>query len=129
MRISDWSSDVCSSDLAKPEHHRQHHAHVALPFSSRSPTSLWHRRQRASAEAMIGNERIVATLLAEARYWPMTRNKTDVVTERKQALPNRTDQIVVIDARKIAATDTAGKDQEIGRAACREKEYQYVLIL
>src|SRR3546814_5827681 len=105
MRISDWSSDVCSSDL-----HRQHHAHVALPFLSRSPTSLWHRRQRASAEAMIGNERIVATLLAEARYWPMTRHKTDVVTERKQAFPNRTDQIVVIAGRKIAATDTAGED-------------------
>src|SRR3546814_8152812 len=59
---------------------------------------------------MIGDERIVAPLLAEARYWPMTRHKTDVVTERKQAFPNRADQIVVIAARKIAATDTAGED-------------------
>src|SRR3546814_12833655 len=90
---------------------------------------------------MIGNERIVATLLAEARYWPMTRHKTDVVTERKQAFPNRTDQIVVIAARKIAATDTAGEDhvtnerqlrrrmmKEIGRASCRERVCPYVEI-
>src|SRR3546814_9755602 len=28
MRISDWSSDVCSSDLVKHRHDRQHHAAV-----------------------------------------------------------------------------------------------------
>src|SRR3546814_6691403 len=41
MRISDWSSDVCSSDLVKHRHDRQHHAairhveHVGLDFGDR----------------------------------------------------------------------------------------------
>src|SRR3546814_3154121 len=70
---------------------------------------------------MIGNERIVATLLAEARYLPMTRHKTDVVTERKQAVPNRTDQIGVIAARKIAATETAGEDHVTNERQLRRR--------
>src|SRR3546814_10177763 len=70
---------------------------------------------------MIGDERIGAPLLAEARYWPMTRHKTDVVTERKQAFPNRTDQIVVIAARKIAATDTAGEDHVTNERQLRRR--------
>src|SRR3546814_1201021 len=35
MRISDWSSDVCSSDLFHPQHHRRRLAPVAsgaIPF-------------------------------------------------------------------------------------------------
>src|SRR3546814_6624603 len=51
----------------------------------------------------------------------MTRHKTDVVTERKQAFPNRTDQIVVIAARKIAATDTAGEDHVTNERQLRRR--------
>src|SRR3546814_10045004 len=43
MRISDWSSDVCSSDLLLPD---LHEIHLREPFPHR-PAPLFRQRQRA----------------------------------------------------------------------------------
>src|SRR3546814_12529737 len=40
MRISDWSSDVCSSDLNGSRRAREHVSHGALPSSARATKML-----------------------------------------------------------------------------------------
>src|SRR3546814_5283338 len=54
MRISDWSSDVCSSDLVPPAHHRARAPHVARRVSHRPRggllSELWQPAPR-TAEA------------------------------------------------------------------------------
>src|SRR3546814_10315089 len=40
MRISDWSSDVCSSDLLDPRTHRNEGEHVEALVADREPGAL-----------------------------------------------------------------------------------------
>src|SRR3546814_9564193 len=73
MRISDWSSDVCSSDLGKPSRSRPPGSlvasvHRSLSFSTsfalvgkRSSPLLSSSRTATSPAAMIGDELIVLT--------------------------------------------------------------------
>src|SRR3546814_17844274 len=73
MRISDWSSDVCSSDLGKPSRSRPPGSlvasvHRSLSFSTsfalvgkRSSPLLSSSRTATSPAAMIGDELIALT--------------------------------------------------------------------
>src|SRR3546814_19794598 len=53
MRISDWSSDVCSSDLRERIHHRCEHPHV---IARRAVDSLRDTRQPAEDVAAANDE-------------------------------------------------------------------------
>src|SRR3546814_15420256 len=51
MRISDWSSDVCSSDLVQPGQCVSRGARPRrdrLAFAGNAPGNTWHRRGRMS---------------------------------------------------------------------------------
>src|SRR3546814_1022736 len=99
MRISDWSSDVCSSDLLAPKTARRvgadgHEHDVAL-------------------EAVIVGDRL--------RVRPGEKVPVDgVIAEGRSALDES-----MITGEAMPVTKEAG-DKEIGRASCRERVCQYV---
>src|SRR3546814_1317641 len=61
MRISDWSSDVCSSDLAGPDDGRDGYA---VPHAG---AALWLRPQRDGDDRDGGDDSRDAPVLAEGR--------------------------------------------------------------
>src|SRR3546814_15955671 len=87
MRISDWSSDVCSSDLADIRHHRAarfergevnrlaiedigflaHEDRVAVPSHRRRPRSERHRLPRAVVGEQVRGEHLAASAEAAIR--------------------------------------------------------------
>src|SRR3546814_14719700 len=105
MRISDWSSDVCSSDLddllAVVEAH-----HVLL-------------QSAAVAVAGDGGERLLHCL--DRRALGVAGNDDQAVAQLAEA--------IAADQRSLAAVKHVGQlwiGQEIGRASCRERVCQYV---
>src|SRR3546814_19484584 len=98
MRISDWSSDVCSSDLRHVAHR-----HLALRHShfqiERGLVRRLVPRRNETARVGILELGVQRTLLA----------RPGVVVDREQAVG--------------LGPDLAG---EIGSASCRERECQYV---
>src|SRR3546814_3957304 len=98
MRISDWSSDVCSSDLRRIARTLSGRNAQLYPGAARRPSGAWAMRQRPTpALFAIGGNRALRAL------------------EFGLALPG-IEQL--IDAIAIGV--------QIGRASCRERVCQYV---
>src|SRR3546814_1311281 len=93
MRISDWSSDVCSSDL--------------------ETNALVHRARRvADLEAHVPQQ--VENLLHH------------LLAARRQLVGQQEQQVDVRLRGELAAPVAADRDEQIGRASCRERVCQYV---
>src|SRR3546814_10312852 len=97
MRISDWSSDVCSSDLQK--------THLA-------PAFLCRLRQLAEA---------LAPRLARAFHFRLPHFLRDALNER---VVHALQAQIVRDPR--GAVFACQRMRKIGRASCRERVCQYV---
>src|SRR3546814_17984426 len=102
MRISDWSSDVCSSDVV--EQHQARRAH-ADPLVGRLHELPGERRPE-------GGRRIGDDLLRRSQIEEIGR-------ARVVAAPRRN---VV----RIGNSDVVARHHEIGRASCRERVWTYV---
>src|SRR3546814_11490230 len=115
MRISDWSSDVCSSDLLEADcDYHQRRAAIAA-FNRRSPIL---KRGLALTPVKFG---ISFTLTAYNQAGALVHIYRDGSihlnhggTEMGQGLYTKVAQVV------------AEAFQEIGRASCRERVCQYV---
>src|SRR3546814_15552778 len=70
MRISDWSSDVCSSDL-EPHHQGRQLQPPALPAASGRPGAQQYRRSAAGADQDRAADRCAGRLqeIRPARRW------------------------------------------------------------
>src|SRR3546814_7990181 len=101
MRISDWSSDVCSSDLLDPE----------LPgrYASEKKTAL----SSAAAKLCAGETTATPEVKARALSWI-----PDTMAFRSGVTPTGPDAPPVDDdsAEEQPAIDDADDEQEIGRA-------------
>src|SRR3546814_15983809 len=98
MRISDWSSDVCSSDLEGRGMNRER------------------RKQIAAARVLIDKGK---ALLDEAR--DMLETVKDDEQAARENLPPSLE-----DSERAQAMDAAVSDLEkVGRATCRERVCQY----
>src|SRR3546814_15303947 len=99
MRISDWSSDVCSSDLAP----------LQLRLGSKLPSlhilSLKRREQNLSRQRRIPEP-----------------------APHPQRLPRLRDVVDAQQLRALFRRPIMERDAEIGRASCRERVCQYVKI-
>src|SRR3546814_6535527 len=100
MRISDWSSDVCSSDLMV------HHPHRDLGDAGRK-LLIFDAIELIDGDA--AEQRGVDGLIAIKRF---------------QAIEFEAAQFAIGDNEKIAAATR--RVEEIGRASCRERVCQYV---
>src|SRR3546814_12627163 len=105
MRISDWSSDVCSSDLEK-----------AISDVDGDPLLAF------GGEA-VDEQR-------EVDFLPLRSDALAVGFERGELILE--DHFAVVkqppDQRRLAVVDRSAGDeaQQIGRASCRERVWQYV---
>src|SRR3546814_17653777 len=104
MRISDWSSDVCSSDLAERTVIGKHAQCVVAH----------HAQARPGLREALAQRRIrFASTHSQCAHHPFKfMREMHPLTQRRDAAPR---------------FGPAHRDQ-IGRAAWREREYQYVSI-
>src|SRR3546814_2545010 len=97
MRISDWSSDVCSSDLTDADDNQIGGNHRAIRQADAGHAVLALDRLDANAQAQV-DAMVAVFLFIEAR------------------------QFLARDTRQHAIE----RFEEIGRASCRERVCQYV---
>src|SRR3546814_20186033 len=102
MRISDWSSDVCSSDLPQSRHL------VSSDFANGDPAGTTAPNERASllARSPFGD------------FWRPDRPPTTRATIMAV--------ILVVTVFLVLAGLIIGDVLKIGRASCRERVCQYV---
>src|SRR3546814_17091201 len=105
MRISDWSSDVCSSDLAEESGPRRNIACVPLNLSRRLRRRLAKRRRFSGA---LRSSSLAATACAATTPLEMT------------------DDYIMNIIYSKALRQYAFLLGKIGRASCRERVGQYV---
>src|SRR3546814_1877421 len=98
MRISDWSSDVCSSDLLKAEHGKQ---------------------AQASFQKFAARDDQVAQALAHEQLTDWTFGPLPEIMEIKRKGLSFVGYPALIDRQTHC-------DLEIGRASCRESVCKYV---
>src|SRR3546814_3486566 len=98
MRISDWSSDVCSSDLE-----------IALDLDVRRSGNSWRGEARVLSDA--GGLKNSA------------RSRSDLVGYRNLVLVARFDPERI---ETTVNAGLNGEGRKIGRASCRERVCQYV---
>src|SRR3546814_19144359 len=121
MRISDWSSDVCSSDLT-----RQGEARIAIkPDANIRPGGF------ASARIMAGSAD--QPLLPESAVQSDSSGAFVMVVNQNDEVERRPVTLGEISERGIAvASGLSGNERvvrsagAIGRASCRERVCQYV---
>src|SRR3546814_12794105 len=119
MRISDWSSDVCSSDLRDQDddEERQHHAElVEIGIASQAEQG--------------GEDELHPAGQDDADDQEQDRGAKQMADERERAKGQRRDRpnrLLAREAGEVAdrAAELAGK---IGRGSCRERVCQYVYI-
>src|SRR3546814_15905890 len=107
MRISDWSSDVCSSDLQPWENHEL--------YWSRSPLSL------------VGNVETPTMVVVGAEDYrtPVSESEQYYTALRLRGVPTALVKVPGASHGGIAARPSQSA-AKIGRASCRERGCQYV---
>src|SRR3546814_11389525 len=116
MRISDWSSDVCSSDLARLDVRTRQSEHGPVQIGILAAGEL---RVESGPELQQGGDAPVDGDLARA--W--RQRAADQLQERGLAgavSPDDADRLAPMDVEVQCA------QCQIGRASCRERVCQYV---
>src|SRR3546814_12806104 len=111
MRISDWSSDVCSSDLVDAGDAQKDHWDVAVPFLENS--------LRANLGFGISPTRIDGRILIDALVGAIRRAMNQHRARVDELLDLETLQSIDQPSRTLDGN-------QIGRASCRERVCQYV---
>src|SRR3546814_11934580 len=106
MRISDWSSDVCSSDLADPD------SLVDAAHDNLDPFAIWKTVMQNEKPGGHG-ERSVAVGTLDMAVWDAVAKLAGVPLWR-----------LLADRYRGGVAD----DKELGRASCRERASQIVYI-
>src|SRR3546814_19097500 len=117
MRISDWSSDVCSSDLAVTQ--------TLGELGEREKAHVLVYRATLLAHVLLGYEAKAHVLLASSRLEPLGFARAQCTTGLLHA------GTVSDDQQKLYKTSSVldpkiERDLEIGGAACRERGCQNV---
>src|SRR3546814_21016835 len=108
MRISDWSSDVCSSDLERRE--------------VRAGTGF--RKALAPPVVDVGDTREKALLL---RIGPECRDdRADHIDVERRAFGGMRERHLLLEDIALRGRPALAAIVEIGRAPCRERVCQYV---
>src|SRR3546814_15156302 len=111
MRISDWSSDVCSSDL------RFFAGAEAVALGDEGRRRRIVRRQR-DGQRVVGGERAEGS--AEQRVRSCREHRQAVVLALAEPLDPETE------GGALGAADPLALHEEIGRASCRERVWKNV---
>src|SRR3546814_13287908 len=101
MRISDWSSDVCSSDLKRP-------GKIRFQYQKGVPLLIVGDGSRLT---MIDYE------VNQVQSWPVKNSPLGALLDPDRDISRYA---------KLIPTDSRDVLSEIGRASCRERVCQYV---
>src|SRR3546814_11096322 len=116
MRISDWSSDVCSSDLTRLADTAKPSLEAVVIASPAGDLSARWGRYSAVADGVA----LTQTLVAE----PPNLLYPETFVERCQHLTDLGIELEVLDERQMKALGMGAL--QIGRESCRERVCQYV---
>src|SRR3546814_4680027 len=141
MRISDWSSDVCSSDLARGLQAGSQRGDEAISWAGslsgrqgdladlEHPAILAHAGgQRPDPEMRDQLAVLVEVKAPLPRLHQLQRcalGQDELGARRNPERPGELVRIVAIEKQEVAAQRHA-VEREIGRASCRERVCQYV---
>src|SRR3546814_15362767 len=132
MRISDWSSDVCSSDLVQPGQCVSRGARPRrdrLAFAGNAPGNTWHRRGRMSLlgdPATLGVLIVAVILLGMAKgglagVGALATPLAALVLPPAIAAAVLLPVLIVQDVVSVWAFRSTRNGWKIGRASCRER--------
>src|SRR3546814_19364177 len=111
MRISDWSSDVCSSDLGTPTYRELAHLPLEKRVAKMRDPDI--RRRILSEDPLAQSTFALLSRLSNERVFRLS-NPPDYAPPRDQSVA------------AIAARQGRRPEEENGRASCRERVCQYV---
>src|SRR3546814_15793146 len=117
MRISDWSSDVCSSDLAREVLNKSENERSGVFSTAMSFLGLY-RDPTVAAVTAASDWRIADLVEAE--------HPVSLYLVVPPSDISRTKPLVRLVLNQIGRRLTEELTEEIGRASCRERECQYV---
>src|SRR3546814_15036123 len=134
MRISDWSSDVCSSDLAEvPDFLRPSTVRANSKELKFDKLDSGYTVATAGSDTVGRGETLQAAHLSEVGLWPKGKAK-DIMNGLLQAIPNEDDTFVFVestargmsgpfyDAWKAAVSETSGyrsEERRVGKECVR----------
>src|SRR3546814_19668610 len=130
LRISDWSSDVCSSDLVGGKRDTKENGHdfvslekspLSTPFSLELPRAADGRRRGYCPAARGGSMPPSAACLAK-------KGKRGPGGCRSLSRVNSGAALLTLRCRTLSLAVEIHHVQQIGRASCRESVCQYVEI-
>src|SRR3546814_11942565 len=120
MRISDWSSDVCSSDLLySPKTHNLNRLRDLAEELEPSLKDVWPRETRFEKRCYA----LLRDAYVKARYsrsYHISQEQLDWIAQRVALLQSR-----VREACEMRIENLPKAAQEIGREPCRERVCQY----
>src|SRR3546814_16759601 len=116
MRISDWSSDVCSSDLPMQPSPHEGQQRQQLPQAL--------RLKAVEVEALIVDRRILGDRHAAAVETAVADGELDRAQGFGTSLMRHARLENMAGPASLECADRVAKDK-IGRAACRERVWQY----
>src|SRR3546814_16898680 len=124
MRISDWSSDVCSSDLRRHQKVLEEARSPALNDSQRK--QIGDIAAKAIAKLNYRGAGTIEFLYENGEFFFIEMNTRlqveHPVTEMITGLDLVREQLRIAAGAQLGYT----QDAKIGRASCRERVYQYV---
>src|SRR3546814_21032509 len=126
MRISDWSSDVCSSDLdtrlAPPFRDLALIRQTALEFDTLKPQEVVDRLKPLATEGnpWFGSAGEMVAIAYMKMRKPELSGPLFAAMSKDRSVPE------TIRTRAVQMAGLLGVDAEIGRASCRERVCQYV---
>src|SRR3546814_7933499 len=98
MRISDWSSDVCSSDLAEvPDFLRPSTVRANSKELKFDKLDSGYTVATAGSDTVGRGETLQAAHLSEVGLWPKGKAK-DIMNGLLQAIPNEDDTFVFVES-------------------------------
>src|SRR3546814_9942870 len=106
MRISDWSSDVCSSDLVRRREIGRLREFRIEPVDERLAIAVEHPEREPQRPHILAAQRLLVT---ESEGFHRVHR-----------------QLADVELQKLPFGETTVVEREIGRASCRERVCQYV---
>src|SRR3546814_9262101 len=133
MRIIDWSSAVCSSDLLRPGQGRQEVVRVVQPVGLASGAGA--SACNPSARSLLSRLLVGPHLVGDPRVQDLVAVVADAGVDRSlgKDLGATPHHVLVLDAGLVGEAEAVPADAvemvagvEIGRASCRERGCRYV---
>src|SRR3546814_16167908 len=126
MRISDWSSDVCSSDLSEEARRRRRSSTNRILTILKAALNVAYRNGKAPADDTWRRVRPFPKVEAPKLRYLQENEARRLVNACDQAFRSLVQAALLTGARYAELAALEVRDYEIGRASCRERVCQYV---